>query len=180
MKRIVECPSCKTKMQIFDLGKILKQKCPRCKNDFEITPEKSADDSTPAADAEKKEITLKAPIKDAAKTEDQKMDKNKDEATDNANATDKDEKVAEVKSSDEPALKNKKQLSFKKTNSNSATPAAPSVPTTEPPIAGLSGLQFMIILVLLIVVLALQVINMKKNSTLADNQQMIYKQLSIK
>jgi len=57
MKRIVECPSCKTKMQIFDIGKEINQKCPRCKSSFEIHPEKdpkanAVADTAPAAAAE--------------------------------------------------------------------------------------------------------------------------------
>ncbi|MFA7171801.1 MAG: hypothetical protein WC340_00050 [Kiritimatiellia bacterium] len=40
MKRIVVCPSCKIKMQIFDIGKEINQKCPRCKNSFDIHPVK--------------------------------------------------------------------------------------------------------------------------------------------
>ncbi len=51
MKRIVECPSCKTKMQIFDIGKEINQKCPRCKNSFEILPEKETKPSAAETDA---------------------------------------------------------------------------------------------------------------------------------
>ncbi|MDD2600548.1 MAG: hypothetical protein PHO37_15205 [Kiritimatiellae bacterium] len=48
MKRIVVCPSCKIKMQIFDIGKEINQKCPRCKNSFDIHPVQDKDKSKTA------------------------------------------------------------------------------------------------------------------------------------
>lgn len=36
MKRIVQCPKCETKLSVFDLGKPISQKCPKCANTFEV------------------------------------------------------------------------------------------------------------------------------------------------
>ncbi|MCL1920740.1 MAG: hypothetical protein FWG50_06635 [Kiritimatiellaeota bacterium] len=70
MKRIVQCPQCETKLSVFDLGKPISQKCPKCGNTFEVTPEGAADASekpsvdspTPAEETAPKEIKLKPPV----------------------------------------------------------------------------------------------------------------------
>ncbi len=36
MKRIVQCPKCEAKLAIFDLGKPISQKCPKCGNAFVV------------------------------------------------------------------------------------------------------------------------------------------------
>lgn len=74
MKRVVECPSCHTKLQIFDIGKKIEQKCPRCANTFVIEPE-GKEKQAPTAEsvdkeAEKKNSTQTAPAKDAADKKD--------------------------------------------------------------------------------------------------------------
>ena len=71
MKRIVQCPKCEAKLSVFDLGKPIHQKCPKCGNTFDVAPEGAADAAeppTPAAspapdgDAPAKEIKLKPPV----------------------------------------------------------------------------------------------------------------------
>lgn len=36
MKRIVQCPKCESKLAVFDLGKPINQKCPKCGNAFVV------------------------------------------------------------------------------------------------------------------------------------------------
>jgi len=47
MKRIVQCPKCEAKLSVFDSGKPISQKCPKCANTFEVTPEGAANASPP-------------------------------------------------------------------------------------------------------------------------------------
>ena len=65
MKRIITCPKCEAKLSVFDLGKPINQKCPKCNNAFVVeSDEKSAgaaeegaakkDAAVPADGAEKK------------------------------------------------------------------------------------------------------------------------------
>ena len=60
MKRIVQCPKCETKLSVFDLGKPISQKCPKCTNTFEVTSE-GAVETPSAADAPEREKTAPAP-----------------------------------------------------------------------------------------------------------------------
>jgi len=39
MKRIIKCPKCEAKLAIFDLGKPINQKCPKCNHSFVIESE---------------------------------------------------------------------------------------------------------------------------------------------
>jgi phage FluMu protein Com len=41
MKRIVTCPKCEAKLAVFDLGKPINQKCPKCGNAFVIESEEN-------------------------------------------------------------------------------------------------------------------------------------------
>jgi len=65
MKRIVQCPKCEAKLSVFDSGKPISQKCPKCANTFEVTPEGAVEPPAPEAPAEKppaeKEETVSAP-----------------------------------------------------------------------------------------------------------------------
>jgi hypothetical protein len=202
MKRIVECPSCHTKMQIFDIGRTSKQKCPRCKNDFDITetqdkekkssdqkdnsPEKSAEQSAnvksgdsagqPTTDKSPGIITKKKDVLETDKRNDSEANPVKSEA--NPVKQGKEEAQKEVASANSDVKSADKTTSHKKMKKHSSDQTTVP-PTAEPPIAGLSGLQFMIIFILLVIILVLQIMNMKKNSVLADNQQMIYKKLSL-
>ncbi len=195
MKRIVECPSCHTKMQIFDIGRTSKQKCPRCKNDFDITEtqdkeKKSSDqkDNSPEKSAEQRaEVksgnsagqpsTEKSPAITKIKEDYPESDR-RIESDVKPLETDKEEAKKEVASGSADAKSADKTKSHKRMKKHSSDQTTVP-PAAEPPIAGLSGLQFMIIFILLVIILVLQIMNMKKNSVLADNQQMIYKKLSL-
>ena len=63
MKRIVTCPKCEAKLAVFDLGKPINQKCPKCGNAFVIESEenKEAVKTAEATDAVK-------PASDGVKT----------------------------------------------------------------------------------------------------------------
>ena len=39
MKRIIQCPKCQAKLAVFDLGKPINQKCPKCGNAFVVESE---------------------------------------------------------------------------------------------------------------------------------------------
>lgn len=62
MKRIVQCPKCESKLAVFDIGKPITQKCPRCGHAFEISSEEKqgAAASKPAEKKRSKKIT--APV----------------------------------------------------------------------------------------------------------------------
>jgi len=72
MKRIVQCPKCETKLSVFDSGKPISQKCPKCTNTFEVKPEGAVEppapeaqttpSPAPAADAPVKEKPAPAPM----------------------------------------------------------------------------------------------------------------------
>lgn len=53
MKRIIQCPKCQAKLAVFDLGKPINQKCPKCGNAFVVESEsqKAPAEETPAAAA---------------------------------------------------------------------------------------------------------------------------------
>ena len=74
MKRIVQCPKCEAKLSVFDSGKPISQKCPKCANTFEVTSEGAVEPpaaETPTAPPEKplteKEKTASAPSSSAPK-----------------------------------------------------------------------------------------------------------------
>lgn len=72
MKRIVVCPSCKIKMQIFDIGKEINQKCPRCQNSFDIHPVKPEGKSKNEG-AKEQPNTESAPVTEAPQNEPAKV-----------------------------------------------------------------------------------------------------------
>jgi len=41
MKRIVQCPKCQAKLSVFDSGKPIKQKCPKCSENFVVESEEA-------------------------------------------------------------------------------------------------------------------------------------------
>ncbi len=47
MKRVIQCPKCQAKLSVFDIGKPINQKCPKCGNAFVVDSE----DAKPAVDA---------------------------------------------------------------------------------------------------------------------------------
>ena len=65
MKRIVQCPKCQAKLSVFDMGKTIHQKCPKCGETFVIESEPSpktdeAKTPPPKADAQPEVKTEKA------------------------------------------------------------------------------------------------------------------------
>ena len=74
MKRIVQCPKCEAKLSVFDLGKPISQKCPKCSNTFDVASEGGADAAdnpsgtspAPTGETPVKEIKLKPPTAPAA------------------------------------------------------------------------------------------------------------------
>ncbi|MDR2850397.1 MAG: FYDLN acid domain-containing protein [Verrucomicrobiota bacterium] len=147
MKRVVTCPNCETKLAVFDLGKPINQKCPKCGNAFVVESEEKKDS---AAGEEKAVETPKA---EAPKVVDAPV---KAEAPKVADAPVKKETPAPVK---EPV----------KTSGASALPDAPVAPDA-PAAAGHSFLFPVVIVGLLILVAALQVMAKRQ----ADRQ---YEQL---
>ena len=80
MKRTITCPKCEAKLAVFDLGKPINQKCPKCGNVFVVESEEKKDETvaapgtdekapSPEKPAEKKagDIFLKPAVTPAAK-----------------------------------------------------------------------------------------------------------------
>jgi len=146
MKRIVQCPNCEAKLAVFDLGKAVSKKCPRCGTAFDIPSEegKSAEEKPAAAEPAKAEPAAPAPA--AA------------------------EKPAE-KPAETPA--EKKEITVKKPIGKPTAPTAPkttapTVPASSttnaelPPPSGVSFLHVIVLFGLLILSLILQVMSSKK------------------
>ena len=166
MKRIVECPSCKTKMQIFDIGKEINQKCPRCQNNFEIHPEEKEDSKKKKAvtekPAEKKIIKKSAAAVKKTKTKTYKR------SIDTTNKP-----ITSTKPTPTPAP------------APAPAPAPPAAtapePLPEPHPAGFSRMQFIILFVLLVIAIIIQVVFAKKQmaqlSIVNKNLQTIHNKL---
>jgi phage FluMu protein Com len=68
MKQNVQCPKCEAKLSVFVLGKPITQKCPKCGNTFEVspdgtvtTPSAETPSSAPVAETAEKEKSASAP-----------------------------------------------------------------------------------------------------------------------
>jgi phage FluMu protein Com len=59
VKRIITCPKCEAKLAVFDLGKPINQKCPKCGNAFVVESEESQGD---AKDGSKPEASAQARV----------------------------------------------------------------------------------------------------------------------
>ena len=66
MKRIVQCPKCESRLAVFDLGKTISQKCPRCGNAFEIASEEPSSKEKSKTSEKKASKKLAVPAADAA------------------------------------------------------------------------------------------------------------------
>ena len=68
MKRIIKCPKCESKLAVFDLGKPINQKCPKCGNAFVVESEenKSEAKKPEQADDSKQNAAVPAPAAVAA------------------------------------------------------------------------------------------------------------------
>ena len=71
MKRIVQCPKCQAKLSVFDFGKPINQKCPKCSENFviESIEKKDAATSSPEPDAPAT-APESTPVKQPADTKD--------------------------------------------------------------------------------------------------------------
>lgn len=63
MKRIVKCPKCEAKLAVFDLGKPINQKCPKCGNAFVIESESQKPEENKAEPAKAPATEPVAPAK---------------------------------------------------------------------------------------------------------------------
>lgn len=61
MKRTIQCPKCESKLAVFDTGKPIKQRCPRCGNAFEVASEEKKEAAASKL-AEKKSKKITAPV----------------------------------------------------------------------------------------------------------------------
>ena len=163
MKRTITCPKCEAKLAVFDLGKPINQKCPKCGNAFVVESEEK---------------------KDAAKGTEDKSGKNEEKVA----VTGADEKVPpQEKSADKkiddvpikPAVtpSAKPSASAKRDPVLAATPAEPELPA-----AGGHSLLFPVVVVGLLLVLAVmqgmaKARAEKQYKTLIDHLQHIEKNL---
>ena len=148
MKRTITCPKCEAKLAVFDLGKPINQKCPKCGNTFVVDSEEKKDAvKEPEVKAEKKEETVSVPVAD-------------EKAQPQETPADKKPKDILVKPAVAPAAK-------------PSTPVkrepSPAVPVAEPELqaAGGHSLLFPVVVVGLLLVLAIMQVMAKKQ---ADRQ----------
>ena len=65
MKRTITCPKCEAKLAVFDLGKPINQKCPKCGNAFVVESEEKKDAAKGAEDkSDKKDEKVAVPDAD--------------------------------------------------------------------------------------------------------------------
>lgn len=96
MKRIVACPKCEAKLSVFDTGKPINQKCPKCGHAFVISAEGAKSAEEAAAEAPKPAAKGDATDKTAAVGKD---DKTAAVGKDDKAVESKAEKSAEAKAS---------------------------------------------------------------------------------
>ena len=197
MKRIIPCPKCEAKLAVFDLGKPINQKCPKCGNAFTIeSEEKKADEKKPEeavkTPAEKTETAGPAKPEEAKKTEEaaKTPEPAKPEVSEKPGAA----PVAAAPAAEDkkPAETKEKEITLKKpadapapaakprAESKPAAPAMPELP--EPHAGGGSMLPAALTIGLLIIVIAMQVISQKRANAqyanLIQHLQYIEKQLA--
>ncbi len=140
MKRIVQCPKCQAKLSVFDSGKPIKQKCPKCGENFVVESEEAK-----AVDAKKEPdaAAVAAPVIAEAKP-DVKAD-----AKPEAKADAKPETKAEAKETLSPKPASKPTL---------PNPVVPTLPATDihEHHSGVSFQHIAVIVVLLIIVIVMQ------------------------
>ena len=180
MKRVVQCPKCETKLSVFDSGKPINQKCPKCRESFVVESEeaKSAGADKPAdakADpAAEKKADPSADTKIDAKVEgtgDAKPADAKAEAKPDATADEKTEGKADAKTeakADAPAAKETPKKSFAKSAASAQPKPTPSAdagaPAPQHVDSGISYMDVMMILGLLVLSLIIQVVGIRKNA----------------
>ena len=111
MKRIINCPKCEAKLAVFDIGKPINQKCPKCGNAFVVeSEEKKTEEVKPLPAEAAKEQPASAPDATAAAA------------------------PAPAKDETPPSKKEGKKKTAPLPETAAATPAAPAVtpaPTAE-------------------------------------------------
>jgi len=140
-KRVVTCPECEVKLSVFDFGKPINQKCPKCSKTFVIESEEKdeaekADAAKSAGDGEKK---AEASADDAKKTdatvkaaedkgkEDKKEDKeSKDKSADKSEKKDVSEKKSEDTAASSDKASDKKESAAKDKEITPKKSAAPA------------------------------------------------------
>ncbi|MDD4102467.1 MAG: hypothetical protein PHU80_07540 [Kiritimatiellae bacterium] len=164
MKRIIQCPKCEAKLSVFDIGKPISQKCPKCGNSINVESEE------PTADENKEDKAVDATVLSKAPENSQpngKTVKAKDEKTFENKDSD-----ACVRLSDKPQIK-------KTPSSPVATPALDVLPTPEPPRNG--GLFKAFVVGALLIIIAMQMITKlnsdKQYKTLIEHLQFIERKL---
>ena len=142
MKRIVQCPKCQAKLSVVDLGKPLKQKCPKCGELFVIESEEAK-----AVDAKKEPSAEAAPVS----------------ATPEAKA----ESQAAAPEAKQESMPEAKENAAPKPAPRPAAPRPLPAPAPEPEFSvhhsGVSFLHIVVIIGLLILVIVMQVMA-KKNA----------------
>ncbi|MDA3925569.1 MAG: hypothetical protein PF904_12800 [Kiritimatiellae bacterium] len=132
MKRIVECPSCHTKMQIFDIGKEINQKCPRCNNFFDIYPEDKESPEKKESETKPDEVkTTTAETKEEPKAEEKTVGKT-EEKTAEKKIVVKPSSKKSVKQSAAAATKKKSIAAKKTTDAKKATDEKKPTAATKP------------------------------------------------
>lgn len=151
MKRIIKCPKCEAKLAVFDIGKPINQKCPKCGNAFIVESEENKDKANSPAQADgkkqkeepvpasaapaaaapetepKKETDAAAPVPvEAAKTPEKEAEKTAPAPEAAAKAPAEEKKTAEPK-----------EIKLKKPEERPA-PAAKNTPAAKAPQPSLS------------------------------------------
>lgn len=172
MKRIVQCPKCEAKLAVFDLGKPINQKCPKCGESFAIesqekkgeaaadvkvaaaapeaakpaeatpAPEAKADKPAPAAPAKPEKADATASAP-AAKPEEKKA---ADAPAPAAKPEEKAPAKAEAASAPAAAATDKKEIALKKpvAPAPAKTPGKPAAaPAEAEPVLHHCGFSFM-------------------------------------
>lgn len=171
MKRVVQCPKCETKLSVFDSGKPINQKCPKCRESFVVESEEAksagADkpaDATAVPAAEKKadqptdaKLEAKAEDKGDAKPADSKV-----EAKPDVKAEEKTEGKADASAAKETPKKSfAKSAAAQPKSTPSADAGAPAPQHID---SGISYMDVMMILGLLVLSLIIQVVGIRKNA----------------
>lgn len=144
MKRTITCPKCEAKLAVFDLGKPINQKCPKCGNAFVVESEEKNDGAKMADDNfDKKDENPPVPCAG-------------EKAPPPETPADKKPKDIFVKPAVKPSAPAKRDPVL------AATPAEPDAPA-----AGGHSLLFPVVVVGLLLVLAIMQVMAKKQ---ADRQ----------
>lgn len=183
MKRIIQCPQCEAKLSVFDIGKPISQKCPKCGNAINVESEEpSPDDKKDPKDASASTASA-APDKSQPAKAAAKGDKP-------AEAVAKGDKPAEAAAKDAKPSEDKEKRDVKKADDKEQNKTSPvrapipasafdSLPTPEP--AGTGGLFKAIVIGAIIIIIAMQMITKlhadKQYKNLIEHLQYIEKNL---